>query len=262
MWTEKVSAEHAPPAVPVDFGDDRLSEQQYWSRMSVTAAGCWEWNGTRDEHNYGRIHLKYRHRGAHRVVYEMLVGPIPDGLQLDHLCRNPPCVNPAHLEPVTQRENLLRGNTLAAANAAKTHCPQGHEYTPENTYQSAGKRRCRRCESAAGARRYQRRKAARGQPQITQENLPPDLVPVTGWNRQRRHYAKAGRMQDDPRRPGRYGIALCNQDGGRFYDQEWMAAELARWSEQPLSIDDLPMCQRCERSVRASILAAADGGGR
>jgi HNH endonuclease len=239
------------------FADSRL-EERFWSRICVAASGCWEWNGPRDEHNYGRISVGYFQHGAHRFVYQALVGPIPDGLQLDHLCRNPPCVNPAHLEPVTPRENLLRGDTIAAANAAKTHCPQGHPYSPENTRLASGKRRCRRCESAAGARRYQRRKAECGPLRF---DPPADLVPVTGWAWKRRHYAHADQMQDDPRRPGRYGVALCNQDGGRFYDQEWMTAVFESGVHGSRTIADLPLCQRCEKSV-ARLASGLSGGAR
>ena len=100
---------------------------------------------------------------VHRVAYEAAVGPIPEGLQLDHLCRNTLCTNPAHLEPVTCRENLLRGNTLQAANAAKTHCPYGHPYAGENLrvrrLKSGGLgRSCRECARVFG--RAARRKRA------------------------------------------------------------------------------------------------------
>lgn len=85
---------------------------------------------------YGSAHLPRPERGhvlVHRFVYELLRAPIPDGLELDHLCRNHPCVNPAHLEPVTHRENMMRGETFGAVNAAKTHCDNGHEFNTANT---------------------------------------------------------------------------------------------------------------------------------
>lgn len=78
-----------------------------------------------------------------------------------------------------------------------------------------------------------------------------DLIPVTPWVRRRQHLARADQMQDDSARPGRFGRSLCNQDSGRVYDQEWMTAELARWSEPPVVIAALPLCKRCERSARA-----------
>lgn len=88
-------------------------------------SGCWLWKGA-TACGYGY----FRHRPAHRFAYELYRGPIPEGLQLDHLCRVRSCVNPSHLEAVTQGVNLHRGETIAARNAAKTHCPKGHEYTP------------------------------------------------------------------------------------------------------------------------------------
>lgn len=98
---------------------------------------CWIWTGKPDLRGYGRIaNDAGTYDMAHRWAYKQFVGPIPEGLVLDHLCVNPPCVNPAHLEPVTHRVNILdRGVTNAAhINAEKTHCIKGHEFSPENTY--------------------------------------------------------------------------------------------------------------------------------
>lgn len=108
--------------------------------------GCWEWEGARNSYGYGSIQYQQQGHGVHRLAWLVLVGPIPPGLELDHLCRVRHCLNPAHLEPVTNRVNNLRGQTFAAANAAKTRCPQGHEYDPLNTYTDpAGRRHCRAC---------------------------------------------------------------------------------------------------------------------
>jgi hypothetical protein len=101
---------------------------------------CWVWTGCRGGRGYGMIRINYRNIQAHRVVYEELVEPIPEGLQLDHLCRNKACVNPDHLEPVTNEENMRRYR------ATLTHCPNGHEYMAENiAVQSNGTKRCRTC---------------------------------------------------------------------------------------------------------------------
>jgi hypothetical protein len=110
-------------------------------------AGCWPWRGNLNSNGYGRLYVGIHRRAAHRIAYELLVGPIPEGLTLDHLCRNHACCNPAHLEPVTNRENIMRGDTIPAANARKTHCLHGHEFTPENVgFCSDGSRRCRTCQ--------------------------------------------------------------------------------------------------------------------
>lgn len=119
----------------------------FWSKVHKTDS-CWVWTGTVHK-GYGR----YSGQGAHRLAYELLVGPIADGLELDHLCGNTLCVNPQHLEPVTRMENMRRRY------ADQTHCKAGHEFTPENTYTGCGVRQCRACQLEA-VRRYQARKVA------------------------------------------------------------------------------------------------------
>ena len=132
--------------------------QNILARVVVGTDQCWRWQGWINK-GYGMASVPGRGNvGVHRLTYELLVGPIPFGLHLDHLCRNPSCVNPAHLEPVTAQENLRRGQGWAGINARKTHCPQGHEYTASNTYQWRGQRRCRECQRVAAAN-YRRRKA-------------------------------------------------------------------------------------------------------
>lgn len=113
--------------------------------------GCWLWTGTiNSTTGYGTISVDAEVRSAHRLSYELHIGPIPAGLQIDHLCRVRHCVNPDHMEPVTQRENLLRSPIApAGVNARKTHCPQGHPYSEENTIwqRSRRGRLCRICQA-------------------------------------------------------------------------------------------------------------------
>jgi hypothetical protein len=124
---------------------------------------CWIWDrpcgrGGR----YGAIRRDWKTLSAHRFVYENYKGPIPDGLQLDHLCRVTACVNPDHLEPVTQAENIRRSNAWGGINHRKTHCSRGHTLTPDNLVQSKdGGRRCLICHNARSQRRRDRMKAAR-----------------------------------------------------------------------------------------------------
>lgn len=116
--------------------------------VQIDENGCWRWKLGTKPAGYGLITVSRRRRLAHRVSYETFVGAIPDGLQLDHLCRVRDCVNPAHLEPVSGRENVMRSPiTVAALNSAKTHCPSGHPYDESNTYVWRGERICRTCRS-------------------------------------------------------------------------------------------------------------------
>lgn len=124
---------------------------------------CWTWDLQHDHNGYALVRLSNPRRTArvHRVLYEFLVGPIPDGMELDHLCRNRGCVNPAHLEPVTHRENMLRGDTVAATNARATHCKHGHEFTAANTYwRPDGDRDCRCCRADRSRALRAKRRAA------------------------------------------------------------------------------------------------------
>lgn len=102
---------------------------------------CWEWTRYKARNGYGKIWFKGKTWYVHRLFYTICRGPIADGLELDHLCRNRWCCNPDHLEAVTRRENALRGVGIPALNAAKTHCIRGHPYSSENTYTCPRNRR-------------------------------------------------------------------------------------------------------------------------
>lgn len=119
-------------------------------------SGCWLWTGSDTGPGYGQFWLNGKGVSAHRFAYELFVGKIPKGLVIDHLCRVGCCVNPVHLEPVTQAENVKRGLS-GQHNRQKTHCPQGHEYSKDNTRIYNGKRHCRVCGLVAG-RKYRKEK--------------------------------------------------------------------------------------------------------
>ncbi|HET6911263.1 MAG TPA: HNH endonuclease signature motif containing protein [Mycobacteriales bacterium] len=123
---------------------------RFWAKVNKTDS-CWLWTGTLTtpgDRGYGQVRLNGQFPLVHRVAYEMLVGPIPEGMQIDHLCRVRRCVNPAHLEPVTNRENTARGTSLNGINARKTHCKRGHKLSGDNLrWDNGGKsRRCLQCE--------------------------------------------------------------------------------------------------------------------
>lgn len=119
----------------------------------IPESGCWIWMGALTNNGYGRAKRNGKTVVAHRVVHEALAGNIDEGMTLDHLCRVRCCVNPAHMEVVTPRVNVLRGETVTAKNAAKTHCKRGHPLEGDNLFvRKDGRRRCRACERASQKR--------------------------------------------------------------------------------------------------------------
>lgn len=138
-----------------------ISALERWNgKFRVDAdTGCWVWTAKIVRSGYGSFWNGVSQVGAHRFGYESLVGPVPEGLELDHLCRVRACVNPSHLEPVTHQENVIRGVSPAAIGATRTHCPQGHEYSPENTNVRRRRRECRICINVQAAQRMRRHRA-------------------------------------------------------------------------------------------------------
>lgn len=135
------------------------ASDRFWPKVAKGGPGeCWEWTASvRGSGSYGQFRIGKRQVFAHRVAYELEIGPIPDGLVIDHLCRNHLCVNPAHLEPVTGQENVLRGQSPPAQSARATHCKRGHEYTDK--LNASGSRYCRVCKNQRGRERWAERNA-------------------------------------------------------------------------------------------------------
>lgn len=135
--------------------------ERLWSRVAPpNERGCLLWTGSQNGTGYGYIWWNGRNRLTHRVAWELANGPVPDGLELDHLCRMRACINVGHLEPVTHSENIRRA-PLLGANHLKTHCPKGHAYTEENTYRYQGRTNERRCKVCKRAAMYRSREKLR-----------------------------------------------------------------------------------------------------
>lgn len=128
----------------------RSPSERFWAKVEKTQ-GCWLWTGYRAHAGHGRFSLGHRVPvPAHRFAYEELVGPIPAGMELDHLCRNPPCVRPSHLEPVSRAVNNERSFSATAQNKRKTFCKSGHPFDEINTYlRPTGGRGCKVCRAEA-----------------------------------------------------------------------------------------------------------------
>ena len=130
----------------------KAAEDHFWSRVIKQDDGCWIWTGATEATGYGCFSSPSAGRviRAHRYAYENQIGPIPAGLVIDHLCSVRNCVNPNHLEAVTDEENRRRGLRHGILNGRITHCPQGHEYTPENSARRANRKgiECRTCKRA------------------------------------------------------------------------------------------------------------------
>ena len=134
---------------------------RYFAKVDWPASfgACWNWTDCVKGEGYGKLRVGSRSDNssrmvnAHRIAYELAIGPIPAGAEIDHVCRNRSCVNPLHLEAVPKRTNILRGQSPQAQNVLKTHCPQGHLYDEVNTKLHGGRRYCRACIAQRSAAR-------------------------------------------------------------------------------------------------------------
>jgi hypothetical protein len=130
-----------------------IGEPRFDSKINYLPNGCWLWTAAIWPTGYAQYRVNRRTLRAHRYAYQVVNGKVPPGLDLDHLCRNRACVNPAHLEPVTHSVNLKRGINVGKHHLRKTHCPKGHPYDEVNTYRYHGKRMCRACAHERDLRR-------------------------------------------------------------------------------------------------------------
>ena len=129
-------------------GTKKTVVERFLSKITVQSNGCWLWTGYRNQDGYGIFRVKGQSLKAHRWGYEHWRGPVSSGKELDHVvCDTPACANPWHVEPTTHQANVLRGDGPTAQNARKTHCPEEHEYAPDNVIiTTTGGRRCRTCD--------------------------------------------------------------------------------------------------------------------
>lgn len=149
---------HSIPAAHESFSDRQV--QRFWKAVLKLPSGCWEWQKRLDPHGYGTFDANGKRWRAHRASWELTHQcPTPKGLIHDHLCRNRCCVNPEHLEPVTDRVNILRGAGAGAMHARQTHCVHGHPLFGDNLFIERGFRRCKACLVSHRQRSLARRRA-------------------------------------------------------------------------------------------------------
>lgn len=156
--------------------ESRISDR-FWSKVDASG-DCWEWIGRQDKHGYGEFDFQRRPHRAHRISYTLLMGEVPSGMELDHLCRNPRCVNPDHLEPVTHRENSLRGYSMVATNARRATCRLGHPLL-----QGPRQRWCRTCLNDRQRRQYRSKVEASRRGMTTVLGSTPPSTPTVGATR-------------------------------------------------------------------------------
>lgn len=160
MTNQERVKEHLRPCRPIGKLTE-LSLRRFMARVKVTK-GCWTWRGQFSQNGYGRFQIGAGLRyPAHRVSYTIFKGRIPFGLLIHHKCENTACVNPEHLRPATNKENVLLGHGATARNAKKTTCLRGHKFTPENTRYYGNSRKCLSCDKSRMAKKYEEKKNGR-----------------------------------------------------------------------------------------------------
>ena len=222
-----------------------LRERLEFHSMPEPNSGCWLWTAGVDRDGYGMIWKDGKQKRAHRVSYEEYAGPISEGLQIDHLCRVPCCINPSHLEPVTSRENTLRGISPAAKAARQTHCKRGHPLSGTNLLISPRKNRlCRTCRNMR-ARRLKRHaaairhSAAMGSGVMLQAMCSNKPRPSVHNNHSKGHQFWARDVHHIVNTPSM--TTLCSRDASEWLPMEWGVAEAA---------DDRNCCQQCAAAIR------------
>jgi hypothetical protein len=165
------------------FGEVHLKEafeDRFWSKTERRIGECWIWTGELTNKGYGIFQVRYEKFLAHRIAYGLTYGSVPRHLQIDHLCRRRDCINPTHLEPVTNRENMARGILFAtikakaeARRATRTECKNGHPWVPENIYVMGGNERCRACSLISVKKSYEKKGAERVAAGLTKTKWTP-----------------------------------------------------------------------------------------
>ena len=192
-------------------------EARFWAKVEKTDT-CWIWIASIDANGYGQFSLDGMNVRAHRVAYELEVGPIPDGLHLDHLCRVRNCVRPAHLEPVTQQENIARGFGASAINSRKNKCNNGHPLRGDNLVVRRGWRECRTCRNEGDKRRYHENKG---------ELSPRRPVGVTAINAAKTHCIHGHEFSKENTlvlKNGNRQCRMCHRERNRLYHTRKKAA--------------------------------------
>lgn len=151
---EVFSINNPRPIPTLTQGDIARFEAKYITGEELD--DCWKWIAGKTSDGYGQFRIGRTVFRAHRISYTLIKGDVPNGLTLDHKCRNRSCVNPNHLETVTSSENTLRGEGAGARHKRKTHCIHGHEFSPDNTRIDGRRRICLACRYRSGKTRYER----------------------------------------------------------------------------------------------------------